>query len=39
MRVLGVDPGVSETGWAILASQPPAPIQLLASGLIKTTPA
>jgi crossover junction endodeoxyribonuclease RuvC len=36
MRVLGVDPGVSETGWAVLASQVPAQPRLLASGIIRT---
>lgn len=36
--ILGVDPGVSETGWAVLAGGPGAPPRLLASGLIKTTP-
>jgi crossover junction endodeoxyribonuclease RuvC len=37
-RVLGIDPGVSETGWAILEAAPPSPAKLLASGLIKTHP-
>lgn len=37
-RVLGIDPGVSETGWAVLESVPPAAPHLLASGLIKTRP-
>ena len=36
-RVLGVDPGVSETGWAVLEAQDGAP-RLMASGLIKTYP-
>lgn len=35
--VLGVDPGVSETGWAVLSTDEKAP-RLLASGLIKTHP-
>lgn len=35
--VLGVDPGVSETGWAICDGSAGAP-SLLASGLIKTVP-
>jgi crossover junction endodeoxyribonuclease RuvC len=37
-RVLGIDPGVSETGWAVLDSEAPAPARLSASGLIKTYP-
>ena len=35
--VLGVDPGVSETGWAVLDNSGPSP-RLAASGLIKTHP-
>lgn len=35
--ILGVDPGVSETGWAVLESNPPA-VTLLASGIIRTKP-
>ncbi|MDE1977440.1 MAG: crossover junction endodeoxyribonuclease RuvC, partial [Elusimicrobia bacterium] len=35
--VLGVDPGVSETGWAVLETADGAP-RLMASGLIKTYP-
>ena len=38
--ILGVDPGVSETGWAILrAGQAGAKPVLISSGLIKTYPA
>jgi crossover junction endodeoxyribonuclease RuvC len=37
MRVLGVDPGVSETGWAVLEGEASRPA-LVASGLIKTYP-
>ncbi|MFH2204662.1 MAG: crossover junction endodeoxyribonuclease RuvC [Elusimicrobiota bacterium] len=37
-RVLGVDPGVSETGWAVLESAPGRDTQLVASGLIRTSP-
>src|SRR5262245_45773508 len=36
--VLGVDPGVSETGWAVLESTGPQQARLLDSGLIKTRP-
>ncbi len=36
-RVLGVDPGVSETGWAVLAAGQGAPA-LLDSGCIRTSP-
>lgn len=36
-RILGVDPGVSETGWAVLESEPPQ-VRLLASGVIRTKP-
>lgn len=32
-RVLGIDPGVSETGWAVLEGQ-----RLIASGCIRTSP-
>ena len=37
MRVLGVDPGVSETGWAVLESAGTGG-RLLDAGLIKTSP-
>ena len=39
MRVLGIDPGVAQTGWAVLESgAPPAAPRLLASGLVRTFP-
>lgn len=37
MIVLGIDPGVSETGWAVLEAGPATPV-LAASGLIRTGP-
>ena len=36
--VLGVDPGVSETGWAVLRMEDGGGPTLVASGLIKTRP-
>jgi crossover junction endodeoxyribonuclease RuvC len=36
--VLGIDPGVSETGWAVLETSEGQPPRLVASGLIKTHP-
>jgi crossover junction endodeoxyribonuclease RuvC len=36
--VLGVDPGVSETGWAVLRIDDRQAARLVASGLIKTSP-
>jgi crossover junction endodeoxyribonuclease RuvC len=36
--VLGVDPGVSETGWAVLSTEQGREPRLVASGLIKTRP-
>ena len=36
MKILGIDPGLDRTGWAVLESSPPAPPRLLASGLIHT---
>ena len=36
-RVLGIDPGVSETGWAVLEGEASSP-RLIAAGLIKTFP-
>lgn len=36
--VLGIDPGVSETGWAVLTQEGSATPLLTASGLIKTFP-
>lgn len=38
MIVLGIDPGVSETGWAVLETAQRAPV-LVATGLIRTTAA
>ena len=37
MRVLGIDPGVSETGWAVLESAGTGG-RLLDAGLSKTSP-
>jgi len=34
MKILGIDPGLDRTGWAVLESVPGVPPQLLASGLI-----
>ncbi len=36
MKILGIDPGLDRTGWAVLESGPAAPPRLLASGLIHT---
>ncbi|MFA6434111.1 MAG: crossover junction endodeoxyribonuclease RuvC [Elusimicrobiales bacterium] len=36
MKILGIDPGLDRTGWAVLESFPPASPRLLASGLIHT---
>jgi len=36
MKILGIDPGLDRTGWAVLEHVPPAPPRLLASGLIHT---
>ncbi len=36
MNVLGIDPGVSETGWAVLNAADSASPKLVASGLIRT---
>lgn len=36
-RVLGVDPGMHETGWAVLDGEPASP-RLVASGCIRTQP-
>jgi crossover junction endodeoxyribonuclease RuvC len=39
MRVLGIDPGVAQTGWAVLETGPqPSGSGLVASGLLKTSP-
>jgi crossover junction endodeoxyribonuclease RuvC len=37
-RVLGIDPGVSETGWALLTAETGGPPKFEAAGLIKTFP-
>lgn len=36
MRILGIDPGLDRTGWAVLEKDGPAPPALAASGLIHT---
>src|SRR5438105_2641921 len=37
MRVLGIDPGMADTGWAVLAQGPaPEEPRLVASGLVRT---
>jgi crossover junction endodeoxyribonuclease RuvC len=36
MKILGIDPGLDRTGWALLENAPPASPRLLASGLIHT---
>ena len=36
--ILGIDPGVSETGWAVLCGEAGAAPRLADSGLIKTLP-
>jgi len=36
-RVLGVDPGLHETGWAVLDGAPASP-RLVASGVVRTLP-
>lgn len=36
MRILGIDPGLDRTGWAVLQKDGPAPPALSASGLIHT---
>lgn len=36
MRILGIDPGLDRTGWAVLEKDGPAPPSLAASGLIHT---
>ena len=35
-RVVGIDPGMSETGWAVLDQEPGASPRLVASGLVRT---
>ncbi len=39
MITLGIDPGVSETGWAVLNGEEASSPKLIASGLIRTFPA
>ncbi|MDP2864981.1 MAG: crossover junction endodeoxyribonuclease RuvC, partial [Elusimicrobiota bacterium] len=36
MRILGIDPGLDRTGWAVLEKDGAAPPRLAASGLIHT---
>lgn len=36
MKILGIDPGLDRTGWAVLESVPAAAPRLLAAGLIHT---
>ncbi|MDA8130733.1 MAG: crossover junction endodeoxyribonuclease RuvC [Elusimicrobia bacterium] len=36
MRILGIDPGLDRTGWAVLEKQGPAAPSLSASGLVHT---
>ena len=36
MKVLGVDPGVADTGWAVLESRPDKEARLADSGVIRT---
>lgn len=38
MRILGIDPGMHETGWAVLDGSTPGAPRLLASGVIRTEP-
>lgn len=38
LRVLGIDPGMSETGWAVLEGGTGRQARLVASGLIRTSP-
>lgn len=38
MRILGVDPGLARTGWALLAKSASADMKLLESGLLETAP-
>ena len=39
MKILGIDPGVADTGWAVLEQEPPAgTVRLLASGIVRTAP-
>ncbi|MDX6768222.1 MAG: crossover junction endodeoxyribonuclease RuvC [Elusimicrobiota bacterium] len=38
MRILGIDPGMHETGWAVVDGSAPGQPRLLASGVIRTEP-
>ncbi|MBI4345704.1 MAG: crossover junction endodeoxyribonuclease RuvC [Elusimicrobia bacterium] len=39
MKILGIDPGVADTGWAVLEQDPPGgAVRLLASGIVRTAP-
>lgn len=38
MTILGIDPGMHETGWAVLDGSTPSAPRLLASGVIRTEP-
>ena len=38
MRILGIDPGVSETGWAVLEEDSSRALSLRASGCVRTAP-
>ncbi len=38
MTILGIDPGIGITGWSILAAGRPAKPELIAAGIISTTP-
>lgn len=38
MRILGIDPGMHETGWAVVDGSAPGAPRLLASGVIRTEP-
>lgn len=39
MKILGIDPGVADTGWAVLEQEPPAgAVRLVASGIVRTAP-
>ena len=39
MKILGIDPGMADTGWAVVEQPEPAqPARLFASGIIRTSP-
>ena len=38
MTILGIDPGMHETGWAVLDGSIPGSPRLIASGVIRTRP-